>query len=256
MLNKSIIVGNNIIRVVLIFKLFVFSLITVANLVGWDFLVFVLVLGVDLDVSLILHVHLLFELDLPLLNETIIVDNIISGIILIFELLIFGLISVTNFVGWNFLVLLSSLALIFHVNLRLKLELPLLHKSVIVNNIISGIIFVFEFFIFGFITVGNFVGWKLLVFELNFSALGTFPLVNESVVVGNNIIRIILVFELSVLVLVTITDLIGWLDSGLGFDSLGFLHLKNGLVSKNDVAAIVNMDILEGSLHQSLLSGS
>ena len=112
----------------------------------------------NLLVVLSSKVHLRVELDLPLLDETVVINDIIIRVVLVLELLVLGFVSVGNLVGWELLVLELEhhLVLDTHV-LLLELDLPLLHKSVVVDNVVIWIVLVLEFLIFGLITVADLV---------------------------------------------------------------------------------------------------
>jgi len=176
---------------------------------------------VSLLVVLLSKVHLGIELDLPLLDEAVVVNDIVKGIALVLELFVLSFVSIGNFVGRKLSILVLDLEhhSIFksHI-LLLELKLPLLNESVIISNIIIRIVLILKFLILSLISVTNFIRWDLLVLNsglslvtnINFGSELDLPLLNKSIIVGNNIIRIVLIFKLFVLSLITVTNLVGW----------------------------------------------
>ena len=226
----TVVVDNIVLHVLLLVDALVIVLVSVGELVrvlaklngisASTSLFLVLSLLMTLLVMLLAHVDVRIELDLPLLNESVVVNDVIKRVALVFELLIFGLVSVGNLVGWKFLVLELEhhSVLDAHVHLRFELKLPLLDKSVIVDDIVSWIILVFELFVLSLVSVSDLVGWDLLVLEGSLALalvskvdLGSelnLPLLDEAIVIDNVVGGIVLVLKLFIFGLVSVGDLI------------------------------------------------
>ena len=171
----TVVVNNVVLHVLFLMDALIIILITVGkligvwlshlNIIGTAASLFLVSKLVSLLVVLLSKVHLGIELDLPLLNEAVVVNDIVKGIALVLELFVLSFVSIGNFVGRKLLVLVLELEhhSIFksHV-LLLELKLPLLNESIIISNIIIRVVLIFKFLILSLISVTNFVGWELL----------------------------------------------------------------------------------------------